>query len=115
MSSSSPAHHRQRPGMSSPLQTQQQHQQSQAPSRQSLTSMAESLSRHTIAQHRDTTVTVCKTLQTRIVELRGESNALKRSASEMIRSTGKKVRRDLQRIVDTVHARRASLGAAHAI
>ena len=67
-------------------------------------SEAEQLSKHMIQRSKNTMAAVCQTLQTRTVELRGKNLALKRSASELIRETGKHVRRDVQSMVDGVHA-----------
>lgn len=98
--SSSPAHHRPpKAPMCFPLQ------QPQPQSSCSLiASEAEQLSKHMIEQHRNTAAAVCKALQTRVLELRGDTNTLKRSAKALIRECGKRVRRDMQMLVDGVNA-----------
>ena len=101
---SSPAtQYRQRPA-SFPLQQQQQQQQQQPLAQSLIAAEAEQLSAHVIERHRNTTEAVCKSLQARVLELRSDTNKLKRSASELIRETGKRVRSDFKHMVETVHA-----------
>lgn len=57
-----------------------------------------------IERHRNMTAAACRSLQTRALELRGSNSELKRSASEFIRETGKRIRRDVQTMVDGVYA-----------